>query len=295
MYSFLNDLPPFRSSLSEHAAGRAFDAMLIRANDAVAQRLAEWLARNAQKIGVQSVIYARRVWGYGKFSWRRYTGVAAHYDHVHIGINKVAATSLTEELIERAMAEDPVLGAPFLPRVVQTQPDTGAWIFQVAASRDERSAQAIASRSSLVQVVFNAPWYRVRSKATFRTSGEAVSAAVAAGFAEYIPVEVPAASGFGLSFGVPSVPSPAPFPVPLSPLALDRSLISAGDADEFVYQLAAFTTRAAAARFRAGPDVSIQPSDGVFRIRSVARFPDEDAAEAAAKAKGYRGFVVFKL
>jgi hypothetical protein len=289
----------FRSSLSEHAAGRAFDAMLRRANDAVAQRLADWLARNAQKIGVQSVIYARRVWGYGRFTWRPYTGVAAHYDHIHVGINKVAATALTEALIETAMAEDPVLGAPFLPRVVQTQPASGGWLFQVAASRDRRAADAVAARSPLVQVVFNAPWYRVRSKATFRTSAEAVNAAIAAGFQEYIAVAAPA--GWGPIFPSP-VASPVASPVvaAAAPGIMDvpSPLIAAtetGDDDQYVYQVAAFSTRAAAARFRGGPDVSIQESDGVFRIRSVARFSTEDEAEAAARARGHRDFIVFRL
>ena len=37
--------------------------------DPEAQKLADWLVSKAGELGIQSVIYDRRVWGYGRWSW----------------------------------------------------------------------------------------------------------------------------------------------------------------------------------------------------------------------------------
>jgi hypothetical protein len=66
----------------------------------MAQRLADFLSANADALQLQSVIYNRRVWGYGRWSWRAYTGVDPHTTHVHIGMNLRGAASMTEAQIE---------------------------------------------------------------------------------------------------------------------------------------------------------------------------------------------------
>jgi hypothetical protein len=50
------------SNLSEHAEGRAWDAK-VTPGDPRGQAIFEWMIRNAQKLGIQSVIYNRKQWG----------------------------------------------------------------------------------------------------------------------------------------------------------------------------------------------------------------------------------------
>ena len=56
-----------------------------------AQQLADWLVEKASVLGIQAVIYNRRVWGYGRWNWRPYSGVNAHIDHVHVSMQIRAA------------------------------------------------------------------------------------------------------------------------------------------------------------------------------------------------------------
>ncbi len=94
--------PPYRSgSLSDHASGAAFDAMLPRVGDPIGQRLADWCVRNFVNLGMKYVIYNRRI--YDGSSWRRYSGSNAHVDHVHISLLIRAAQGLTEADIVPAL------------------------------------------------------------------------------------------------------------------------------------------------------------------------------------------------
>lgn len=94
-------------SISEHAEGRAWDAMLTP-GDAVGQRLADFLVSKATDLGIQAVIYNRRVWGYGRYNWRSYSGVNPHVDHVHVSMQTRAANEVTEAMVEAAFAGAPV-------------------------------------------------------------------------------------------------------------------------------------------------------------------------------------------
>lgn len=60
-------------SLSEHAEGRAWDCG-TRPGNPNAQRIADLLVTHGDALGLQSVIYNRRVWGYGRWNWRAYSG-----------------------------------------------------------------------------------------------------------------------------------------------------------------------------------------------------------------------------
>src|SRR5688500_17630836 len=79
---------------SEHGAGRALDIGL-NAHNASHQRVAaeilSWAVENADLYGIQSVIWNRRVWGFGRWYWRAYSGPSPHTDHVHIGQNLIGA------------------------------------------------------------------------------------------------------------------------------------------------------------------------------------------------------------
>jgi hypothetical protein len=61
------------SSLSEHAEGRAWDCG-CRVGNPNAQKVADFMVAHADELGLQAVIYNHRVWGYGRWNWRAYSG-----------------------------------------------------------------------------------------------------------------------------------------------------------------------------------------------------------------------------
>ncbi len=87
--------PPYnRGSLSDHASGAAFDAMLPRVGDSIGQKLADWAVENFDALGMKYVIYNRQI--NSGSGWEAYSGSNAHTDHVHISLLKKAAQELTE-------------------------------------------------------------------------------------------------------------------------------------------------------------------------------------------------------
>ncbi|WP_336922917.1 hypothetical protein [Aquipuribacter sp. SD81] len=83
---------------SEHKEGRAYDWMLDanRASDkAMADAFLAWLTGpdrngyrggNAQRLGVQYVIWNKRQWSTWDKRWIAYRGASPHTDHVHISL-----------------------------------------------------------------------------------------------------------------------------------------------------------------------------------------------------------------
>ena len=77
---------------SQHYEGRAMDWSMnaFNASDkAVGDAVATWLTANngemARRFGIMSVIWNRKSWyAYSPGSWRTYTGVSPHTDHLHI-------------------------------------------------------------------------------------------------------------------------------------------------------------------------------------------------------------------
>jgi hypothetical protein len=67
----------------------------------------EWAAKNADALGVQSVIFWRRVRGFGNPTERDYTGPSPHTDHVHIGLNRAARRELTEAKVRALLPDQP--------------------------------------------------------------------------------------------------------------------------------------------------------------------------------------------
>jgi hypothetical protein len=110
--------------------------------DPVGQRVADFLVANADNLGIQSVIYNRRVWGYGRYYWRAYTGVNPHVDHVHTGMNWAAARSLTDANVEAVFARsgggagqrNSVLAGDGAPNTAgQLSPTQSPWFIGVVA------------------------------------------------------------------------------------------------------------------------------------------------------------------
>jgi len=98
--------PPYnRGSLSDHADGGAFDAMLPRVGNPVGQQLANALERNWRNLGIKYLIYNRQInTGNG---WRRYTGSNPHVDHVHVSLLPKAADGLLESDVVAALQGAP--------------------------------------------------------------------------------------------------------------------------------------------------------------------------------------------
>lgn len=83
------------AAVSEHSDGRALDWMLDAANPqdkALADEALAWLladdATAARRLGVQYIIWDRRIWRAYRSAqgWQPYTGASPHTDHVHISL-----------------------------------------------------------------------------------------------------------------------------------------------------------------------------------------------------------------
>jgi hypothetical protein len=90
------------SQLSVHGTGRAIDVMIPTvggdANNAAGDRVANFLVENAEKIGIQFIIWDRNSWGAsrGQPKLRSYTGPVPHIDHLHVELSPEGARRMTE-------------------------------------------------------------------------------------------------------------------------------------------------------------------------------------------------------
>jgi hypothetical protein len=85
---------------SLHSEGRAAD-LGCRAGDTWAQPLANLLVAHSAELGIQCVIYNRRIWSgqHPDAGWRSYSGVDHHTTHLHVELSRKAAAGLTVERI----------------------------------------------------------------------------------------------------------------------------------------------------------------------------------------------------
>jgi hypothetical protein len=78
-----------RRGSGDHGAGRALDIMC---SGSLGNSIAEYVRRNASRLGVSEVIWAQRIWTVERSSegWRpmedRGSSTANHYDHVHVSV-----------------------------------------------------------------------------------------------------------------------------------------------------------------------------------------------------------------
>nr|MBP7837173.1 endonuclease/exonuclease/phosphatase family protein [Candidatus Saccharibacteria bacterium] len=78
------------NELSVHASGRALDIMVDGTTPAglkAGNDIRNFLIGNAEKLGIQRVIWNRHIWSANKNGWQKYTGPSPHIDHVHAEIN----------------------------------------------------------------------------------------------------------------------------------------------------------------------------------------------------------------
>lgn len=86
------------TTFSVHSEGRAVDVMMpvvnSRGNPAGHAAIAR-LAPHGRALGIQTIIFDRRIWSARSPAGRAYTGVNPHYDHLHLELTREAATTLT--------------------------------------------------------------------------------------------------------------------------------------------------------------------------------------------------------
>jgi hypothetical protein len=109
---------------SLHSEGRALDLGMPMTNgkgSAAGMALVEALRLVADDLGIQCIIYNRRIWSAkspGK-TGRAYTGVNPHYDHLHIELTRSAGSGLALAKIRA------VLGGQSAPKPAEPKPSTG--------------------------------------------------------------------------------------------------------------------------------------------------------------------------
>jgi hypothetical protein len=81
--------------MSVHGTGRALDLMIPTrggaADSARGDLIANWLVMNAQRIGVQLIIWNHTVWRSNGTNTSAYGGPNPHIDHIHVEITNTAA------------------------------------------------------------------------------------------------------------------------------------------------------------------------------------------------------------
>lgn len=103
------------TSLSLHAVWRAVD-LGCQKGAAWAQKLADLLVKYSKELGIQCVIYARRIWSgaHPHEGWRPYSGLDSHETHLHVELSKAAAKDLTVARIVAVLTPAKGAGVPII-------------------------------------------------------------------------------------------------------------------------------------------------------------------------------------
>jgi hypothetical protein len=94
------------STTSLHGEGRALDVG-FPLGDPDGDELLRRLLKVPGRLGVQAIIYERRIYSALSPDGRPYTGVAPHFDHLHIELTREAAQKLTYETVKRVLHRQP--------------------------------------------------------------------------------------------------------------------------------------------------------------------------------------------
>jgi hypothetical protein len=103
------------SDTSVHAEGRAIDiGMPMRSGRPTSHghALCKLLIDNADKLGLQAVIYDRKIYSKKSPNGRAYTGVHPHYDHLHVELSWNAANKLTLATVRAVLKGEAPKPAP---------------------------------------------------------------------------------------------------------------------------------------------------------------------------------------
>lgn len=93
------------TTTSLHGEGRAVD-IGCNAGDPWAATLADILRLHSKELGIQCIIYNRRIWSgaYPNAGWRPYGGVDSHTTHLHVELSWAAATGPSALTVEKIKA-----------------------------------------------------------------------------------------------------------------------------------------------------------------------------------------------
>lgn len=120
---------------SLHAEGRAIDLGIPPARKADGDAIFAWCVANADGIGLQEIIWDRRVWSHRNPAVRPYRA-SPHTDHVHIGLCWAGANAATPWF----------RSGPSAPTVPVPQPDPAArTVWLQAAGRHKRRQRGMMS------------------------------------------------------------------------------------------------------------------------------------------------------
>lgn len=94
------------TTTSLHGEGRAADLGVNPHGAAYGDEVAELLHQNSGELGLQCIIWKRRIWSgsYPNAGFRPYGGTNPHLDHIHVELSWAAATDLTAQRIADVLA-----------------------------------------------------------------------------------------------------------------------------------------------------------------------------------------------
>lgn len=87
------------TTTSLHGEGRAFDAAIRPYSARYGTELADLIRRHSKELGVQCVIWNRKIWSGYYDNWRSYSGTNPHVDHLHIELTWAAANRSQAETV----------------------------------------------------------------------------------------------------------------------------------------------------------------------------------------------------
>lgn len=107
------------TTTSLHGEGRACDFGINPHGAKWGDELAEVLRRHSAELGVQCVIWNRRIWSgsYPQAGWRPYRGTNPHVDHIHVELSRHAANTLTEARAHAVLSGGSVPASTGLPEL----------------------------------------------------------------------------------------------------------------------------------------------------------------------------------
>lgn len=85
-----------------HGEGRALDVGFA-VGDPDGDRLLRRLLKAPGRLGIQAIIYERRIYSQRSPGGRPYTGAAPHFDHLHIELTRESGRNLTHETVKRVL------------------------------------------------------------------------------------------------------------------------------------------------------------------------------------------------
>lgn len=85
---------------SLHGEGRAADLAIRPYRATYGTQLANLLRTHSKELGIQCIIWNRKIWSGLYTDWREYTGVNAHVDHLHVELSWTSANMSKKAMID---------------------------------------------------------------------------------------------------------------------------------------------------------------------------------------------------